>query len=100
MEEAHGIRLDENAYWDGTEGFFRVPVHGSAEFALLAILEDAPLLRAGLDATAHNRRTVLSAELRDRLQVELNAALQRHAHQVGTGITLLTHDQAKGLAAE
>src|SRR5689334_13802684 len=89
--------VDENAYWDGKAEAFRVPIHHSAEFASMAILPNAPLLLSHLDTTAHNRKTPLGEELRARLQIELAAALERHAHQVSTGITLLTHEQAKAL---
>jgi hypothetical protein len=89
--------VDTNAYWDRAQGIFRVPIHGSAEFAALGILPNAPLLLSHLDTTEHNQRTPLGDELRTHLQVELDAALQRHAHQAGMGVTLLTHEQAKAL---
>jgi hypothetical protein len=89
--------VDEHAYWDGKAEAFRVPIHGSREFASMAILPNAPLLLSHLDTSVHNRKTQLGEELRARLQIELAAALERHAHQVSTGITLLTHEQMKAL---
>jgi hypothetical protein len=89
--------VDENAYWDSRAEVFRVPIHGSREFASMAILPSAPLLLSHLDTSAHNKKTPLGEELQVHLQIELAAALERHAHQAGTGITLLTHAQAKEL---
>jgi hypothetical protein len=89
--------VDDTAYWDQRQGLFRVAVHGSAEFASMAILPNAPVLLSHLDTGAHNRQTPLGGELRARLQIELATALERHGHQVATGITLLTHDELKHL---
>jgi hypothetical protein len=89
--------VDENAYWDSKQEVFRVPIHGSAEFASMAILPNAPLLLTHLDTSQHNKKTPLGEELQAHLQIELASALERHAHQAGTGITLLTHEQMKAL---
>jgi hypothetical protein len=89
--------VDDTARWDDKQGMFRVPIHGSAEFASMAILPTAPLLLTHLDTSVHNKKTPLGGELRARLQIELAVALERHGHQVATGITLLTHDQIKAL---
>jgi hypothetical protein len=89
--------VDENAYWDSRAEAFRVPIHGSPTFASMAILPNAPLLLSHLDTSTHNKKTPLGEELRAHLQIELAAALERHAHQAGTGITLLTHEQMKEL---
>ena len=97
MAEIRGPTVEESADWDERQGIFRVPIQGSAEFAALAILPDAPLLLSHLDTSEHNRKTLLGEELRARLQVELEEALQRHAHQAGMGVTLLTHDEAQAL---
>lgn len=89
--------VDDHATWDEEQGVFRVAIDGSAEFAAMAILPTAPLLLSHLDTSAHNKTTALGDELQARLQTELASALDRHGHQVGTGITLLTHEQMKTL---
>jgi hypothetical protein len=89
--------VGDHAYWDSRQGVFRVSVHGSDEFGMMAILPDAPLFMTHLDTSEHNKKTKLGDELQARLQIELATALDRHAHQVGTGITLLTHEQMRQL---
>jgi len=89
--------VDDHATWDEKQGVFRVTIDGSSEFAAMAILPNAPLLLSHLDTSTHNKTTALGDELQARLQTELASALDRHGHQVGTGITLLTHEQMNAL---
>ena len=97
MTDNSSIQLSEDAYYDREADIFRVPILGHHQFAALIIARDAPLPLTHLAADKHKRATPLGANLRDHLEAEVKAAIGRGAHQVATGIALMTHEELKGI---
>jgi hypothetical protein len=97
MSKDSSVQLSDHAYYDGKADLFRVPLMGHKEFAALVIARDAPLPLTHLAADEHKRATPLGVNLRDHLEAEVKAALGRGAHQVATGIALMTHEELKEL---
>lgn len=89
------LKLSELAHWDARWGFFHVLLTGSDTFAALIIAKDAPLPMAHLDMSAHRQATALGSDLHRYLEDEVKAAIERNAHQVATGLSLMTHDEMK-----
>ncbi len=96
VDTAHGT-LGEAAIWDERQQHFLVPLHGNKTFGALVILKNAPLPLAHLETHEHQRSTPLGPELHQRLEAEVNAAIGRGAHQVATGLSLLTRDEVRAL---
>lgn len=99
MKDTNSLQLSEDAYYDRDADLFCVPILGHHQFAALVIARDAPLPLTHLAADKHKRATPLGANLRDHLEAEVRAAIGRGAHQVATGIALMTHEELKGLDA-
>jgi len=83
------ISLSESASWDERLGVFRVKVQGNRDVGTLVILRSAPLPISHLDDSTPQKRTRLGQFLRDRLEVEVNAAVTQGSHQVCEGLALL-----------
>ena len=91
------VTLDASAEWDARYGIFRVRIHGSPDFGSVVVLGTAPLPLAHLSRRPNHGRSPLGLPLHDRLQYEVNNAIARGAHQVATGIMLMTHQEMKSL---
>jgi hypothetical protein len=88
------ISVAENAVWDQRLGVFRVKVQGNRDVGSITILRSAPLPIAHLDASAPARKTKLGEFLRTRLEIEVNAAIQRGARRIADSVTLLTREES------
>lgn len=86
------ISVADSAVWDARLGVFRVKVQGNRDVGSITILRSAPLPIAHLDNSAPSRRTRLGSFLRSRLEIEVNAAIQRGERQVGDSVTLVTRE--------
>ena len=89
--------LDGSARWNAEGGFFRIPLHGNREFGAVVVLDQAPLPLDHLDRGSNNAKSQLGIDLQQRLEYEVNQAILRGAHQVATGIALLTHAETRDL---
>jgi hypothetical protein len=89
--------LDGSARSNAEGRFFRIPLHGNREFGAVAVLDRAPLPLDHLDRAKNNAKSLLGEVLQQRLEYEVNQAIGRGAHQVATGIALLTHAEARAL---
>jgi hypothetical protein len=94
-----GIKLDrrtvsvgESAVWDERLGMFRVKVQGNRDVGSITILRSAPLPISHLDDTAPARKTRLGAFLRGRLEIEVNAAIQRGERRIAGSLSLLARE--------
>jgi len=83
------ISVGESAEWDARLGVFRVKVQGNRDVGSITILRSAPLPISHLDASAPARKTRLGSFLRGRLEIEVNAAIQRGDRQIAESVTLL-----------
>jgi hypothetical protein len=86
------ISVGDSAVWDARLGVFRVKVQGNRDVGSITILRSAPLPISHLDDSAPARKTKLGTFLRTRLEIEVNAAIQRGERQVADGLTLLTRE--------
>src|SRR4051812_8463439 len=91
------VTLDANAVWDSRYGMFRIRINDSPEFAAVVVLGTAPLPLTHLSRRGTSEKSLLGSALHDRLQYEVNGAIARGAHQVATGIMLMTHQEMKSL---
>ena len=83
------ISVGESAEWDARLGVFRVKVQGNRDVGSITILRSAPLPISHLDASAPARKTRLGSFLRGRLEIEVNAAIQRGDREIAASVTLL-----------
>jgi hypothetical protein len=88
------VSVAENAVWDARLGVFRVKVQGNRDVGSITILRSAPLPISHLDDSAPARKTKLGDFLRTRLEIEVNAAIQRGERQVADGLTLLGREES------
>jgi hypothetical protein len=91
------VSLGEAAVWDENLGVFRVKVQGNRNVGSLTILRSAPFPIAHLDASAPRKQTRLGQLLRDRLEIEVNAAITRGSREVGDGLALLGPEDVEKL---
>jgi len=89
------ISVGETAVWDERLGAFRVKVQGNRDVGAITILRSAPLPIAHLDDGAPARKTRLGELLRGRLEIEVNAAIQRGEREVAGGLYLLTRQASE-----
>lgn len=87
------VSLGESAVWDERLGVFRVKVQGNRDVGTLVILRSAPQPISHLNDSAPKKQTKLGQFLRDRLEIEVNAAVTRGSLEVGDGMTLLSRDE-------
>jgi hypothetical protein len=87
------ISVAEEAVWDARLGVFRVKIQGNRDVGSITILRSAKLPISHLDASAPARKTKLGAILRDRLEIEVNAAIQRGECQVDENVTLVSRTE-------
>lgn len=83
------ISIGESAEWDARLGVFRVKVQGNRDVGSITILRSAKLPISHLDASAPARKTRLGAFLRSRLEIEVNAAIQRGDREIADSLMLL-----------
>ena len=88
------VSVAENAVWDARLSVFRVKVQGNRDVGSITILRSAPLPISHLDDSAPARKTKLGDFLRTRLEIEVNAAIQRGGRQVADGLTLLGREES------
>src|SRR3954470_24374778 len=88
------VSVGENAVWDRHSGVFRVKVQGNRDVGSITILKSAPLPMSHLDDSAPARKTKLGDFLRPRLEIEVNAAIQRGERRVGDSLMLLTREES------
>ena len=88
------ISVADSAVWDARLGVFRVKVQGNRDVGSITILRSAPLPISHLDDSAPARKTKLGDFLRTRLEIEVNAAIQRGERQVADGLTLLGREES------
>ena len=86
------VSVGESAVWDEKRGVFRVKVQGNRDVGSITILRSAPLPISHLDDRAPARKTRLGDFLRSRLEIEVNAAIQRGERQVPDSLELLPRD--------
>ena len=91
------VSLGEKALWDERLGVFRVKVQGNRDVGSITILRSADLPISHLDATLPHKRTKLGQFLRDRLEIEVNAAITRGSRQPCDGLALLTQEESSDL---
>ena len=87
------VSLGDSATWDERLGVFRVKVQGNREVGTLTILRSAAMPISHLDNSAPKKQTKLGQFLRDRLEIEVNAAVASGSLEVGDGMTLLSRDE-------
>jgi hypothetical protein len=86
------ISVADSAVWDARLGVFRVKVQGNRDVGSITILRSAKLPIAHLDAGAPARKTRLGEFLRTRLEIEVNAAIQRGERRIDDSVTLLARE--------
>jgi hypothetical protein len=86
------VSVGENAVWDERLGVFRVKVQGNRDVGSITILRSTPLPISHLDDSAPARKTRLGDFLRGRLEIEVNAAIQRGERQVADSLALLPRE--------
>ena len=86
------ISVAEDAVWDARLGVFRVKIQGNRDIGSITILRSAPLPIAHLDAGAPARKTRLGSFLRTRLEIEVNAAIQRGERAIADSVDLLPRE--------
>ena len=87
------ISVADSAVWDPRLGVFRVKVQGNRDVGSITILKGAPLPISHLDAGAPARKTKLGDFLRSRLEIEVNAAIQRGERRIADSLTLLPRER-------
>jgi hypothetical protein len=83
------ISLGETALWDERLEAFRVKAQGNRDVAGVVILRWARLPISHLDSSTPKKQTRLGPILRERLEIEVNAAITRGDHTVPEGLSLL-----------
>jgi hypothetical protein len=91
------ISLGETALWDDRLDAFRVKVQGNRDIGGIVILRWAHLPISHLDSSTPNKQTRLGQMLRERLEMEVNAAIARGDRTVSDGLALLTIEEEKKL---
>jgi hypothetical protein len=91
------ISVADSAVWDARLGLFRVMVQGNRDVGSITILRSAALPIGHLDDRAPARKTKLGTFLRTRLEIEVNAAIQRGERQVENSVTLLSREESMKL---
>lgn len=91
------ISVGETAIWDAGLGVFRVKIHGNKDVGSITILRSAALPIAHLDDSAPARKTRLGDLLRSRLEIEVNAAIQRGERRITDSVALLTRAESATL---
>jgi len=86
------ISVGETALWDEQLEAFRVKAQGNRDIAGIVILRWAKLPISHLDSSAPQKQTRLGQVLRERLEVEVNAAITRGERKVAEGLALLSSD--------
>jgi hypothetical protein len=86
------ISVADSAVWDARLGVFRVKIQGNRDVGSITILRGARLPIAHLDAGVPARRTMLGTFLRTRLEIEVNAAIQRGERQIEDSVTLVKRE--------
>lgn len=86
------ISVGESAVWDERLGVFQVKIQGNRDVGSITILRSAPLPISHLDAAAPARKTKLGEFLRTRLEIEVNAAIQRGEREIAGSVTLLKRE--------
>jgi hypothetical protein len=90
------ISLGETALWDERLDAFRVKAQGNRDVRGVVILRWARLPISHLDSSTPHKHTKLGQLLRERLEIEINAAIARGERSVSDGIALLSGaDEAK-----
>ena len=89
------ISVADNAVWDARLGVFRVKVQGNRDVGSITILRGAPLPIAHLDASSPARKTKLGSFLRTRLEIDVNAAIQRGEREIAESVTLLPREDSR-----
>jgi len=92
VSDRRPVSVGESAVWDERIGVFRIKVQGNRDVGAITILRSAPLPIAHLDDGAPARKTRLGAFLRGRLEIEVNAAIERGDREIAGGVTLLARD--------
>ena len=85
------ISVADTAVWDARL-VFRVKIQGNRDVGSTTILRSAKLPIEHLDAGAPARRTRLGTFLHTRLEIEVNAAIQRGERQIEDSVTLLKRE--------
>ncbi|GAB2175938.1 hypothetical protein DLREEDagr8_14960 [Dongia sp. agr-C8] len=88
------VSVADNAIWDDRLGVFRVKIQGNRDVGSITILRSAKLPISHLDASAPARKTRLGSFLRTRLEIEVNAAIQRGERQIEECVTLLSREDS------
>jgi hypothetical protein len=88
------ISVADSAVWDARLGVFRVKIQGNRDVGSITILRSAKLPISHLDASAPARKTRLGSSLRTRLEIEVNAAIQRGERQVEDSVVLLSREES------
>jgi hypothetical protein len=91
------ISLGESALWDERLDAFRVKAQGNRDVGGVVILRWARLPISHLDSSIHKKQTKLGHNLRERLEVEVNAAVTRGDRGVLEGLTLLSSEEESKL---
>jgi hypothetical protein len=91
------VSVGESAVWDARLGVFCVKVQGNKDVGSITILRSSPLPISHLDSAAPARKTKLGTFLRSRLEIEVNAAIQRGEREVADSMTLLTREESEQL---
>jgi hypothetical protein len=84
------ISLGETALWDERLDAFRVKAQGNRDIGGVVILRWARLPISHLDSSTPHKHTKLGQLLRERLEVEINAAIGRGERAMPEGIALLS----------
>jgi hypothetical protein len=87
------VSIGEKAIWDERLGVFRVRVQGNRDVGSLVIMRSADMPISHLDSTLPHKQTKLGQFLRERLELAVNAAIDRGSRDVGNGMALLTPDE-------
>ena len=95
--DQHPVSLGESAVWDERRGVFRIKVQGNRDVGSITILRSTPLPISHLDDSTPARKTKLGELLRGRLEIEVNAAIQRGERQVADSLNLLTREESAKL---
>src|SRR5689334_2447012 len=91
------ISLAETALWDEKLDAFRVKAQGNRDVGGVVILRWAKLPIAHLDASTPHKTTRLGHILRERLEIEVNAAIARGDGAVSEGLKLLSSEEESKL---
>jgi hypothetical protein len=94
VSDRRTISVGDTALWDESRGVFRIKVQGNRDVGSITILRSAPLPISHLDHSAPARRTKLGAFLRSRLEIEVNAAIQRGDRRIADSLNLLSREDS------